>query len=51
LDKVTPLEYVQKSTQATEIMSVFFYHLYRKLVRKEANRTLEDMESKTKGEE
>ena len=48
LDKVTPQEYVQKSTQATEIMSVFFYHLYRKLVRQEANRTLADMESRVK---
>jgi len=46
--KVTPLEYSQRSAQATEIMSVFFYHFYRKLVRKEANRTLVDMDSKTK---
>jgi len=49
--KVTPLEYSQRSAQATEIMSVFFYHFYRKLVRKEANRTLADMESKSKDKE
>lgn len=51
LDNVTPQEYAQKSTQSTEIMGVFFYHLYRKLVRKEADRTLADMESKVKGKE
>ena len=51
LGKVTPPEYCQKSIQATEIMGVFFYHLYRKLVRKEANRTLADMESRSKGKE
>ncbi len=49
--KVTAVEYSQRSAQATEIMSVFFYHFYRKLVRRETNRTLADMESKTKGKE
>ncbi len=51
LGNVSPLEYSQKSAQATEIMSVFFYHLYRKFARQEANRTLALMESKSKGEE
>jgi len=45
--KLSPLEYSQKSAQATEIMSTFFYHLYRKLARQEAKRTLMLMESKT----
>lgn len=51
LGKVSPLEYSQKSAQATEIMSVFFYHLYRKFARQEANRALALMESKTKCKE
>ncbi len=51
LGNVSPLEYSQKSAQATEIMSVFFYHLYRKFARQEANRTLALMESKSKGKE
>ncbi len=45
--KLPPLEYSQKSAQATEIMSTFFYHLYRKLARQETKRSLMLMESKT----
>jgi DNA-binding transcriptional MerR regulator len=40
LGKLTPVEYSQRSVQASEIMSLFFYHLYRKLARQEYKRVL-----------
>lgn len=47
LGKLTPEEYSKKEIQGREIMSTFFYHLYRKLSREEQRRilTLMDMEA------
>jgi len=35
LDKFTPEENLERGTRGRELMGVFFYHLYRKLVREE----------------
>lgn len=51
LGKLAPEEYSQRCVQATEIMSVFFYHLYRKLARQELKRILMLMEPKTDGKD
>jgi hypothetical protein len=40
LGKLSPEEYSQKEIQGREIMSTFFYHLYRKLSREERKRIL-----------
>jgi DNA-binding transcriptional MerR regulator len=44
--KLPPAEFSQLSVRASEIMSVFFYHLYRKLARQEHERALRLKESK-----
>ena len=44
-DKMSPEELKKKGIQSTELMSLFFYHIYRKLVREEYRRYL-----KTHGE-
>jgi hypothetical protein len=51
LGKLSPEEYSQRSMQATEIVSVFFYHLYRKLARQEFKRILMLVEAGKGGEE
>jgi DNA-binding transcriptional MerR regulator len=51
LGRLSPEEYSQRRVQATEIMSVFFYHLYRKLAREEFKRILMLMEPKTDGKD
>jgi DNA-binding transcriptional MerR regulator len=38
LDKFTPEENLERGIRGRELMGVFFYHLYRKLVRKEDGR-------------
>ena len=48
LGKLTPEEYSKKMLQTREIMSVFFYHLYRKLSREEYRRILVLMEAESK---
>jgi DNA-binding transcriptional MerR regulator len=48
LGKLNPEEYFQKMLRTREIMSVFFYHLYRKLSREEYRRILMMMEAGTK---
>ncbi|MDA8404803.1 MAG: MerR family transcriptional regulator [Desulfobacteraceae bacterium] len=37
-DKMSQEELVKKGSQSTELMSLFFYHIYRKLVREEYRR-------------
>ncbi|MDO9262496.1 MAG: hypothetical protein Q7U02_00920, partial [Desulfosalsimonadaceae bacterium] len=37
-DKMSKEELVKKGSQSTELMSLFFYHIYRKLVREEYRR-------------
>jgi DNA-binding transcriptional MerR regulator len=44
LGKCTPQEYAQRAVRASEVMSVFFYHLYRKLSREENRRILDLLE-------
>jgi DNA-binding transcriptional MerR regulator len=39
-DKMSPEELKKKGSQSTELMSLFFYHIYRKLVREEYKRYL-----------
>jgi DNA-binding transcriptional MerR regulator len=46
LGKITPDEYSKRVLQGREVMSVFFYHLYRKLSREEYKRILSQMEGK-----
>ncbi len=48
LGKLTPEEYSRKIVQGREIMSTFFYHLYRKLSREEYKRILAMIESQTR---
>jgi len=49
--KLPPAEFSQLSVRASEIMSVFFYHLYRKLARQQHEGELRLMEAKKeKGE-
>jgi len=46
LGKIPPDEYSKRVLQGREVMSVFFYHLYRKLSREEYKRILSQMEGK-----
>lgn len=46
LGKLSPEEYSKRAARGSEIMSVFFYHLYRKLSRQEYKRILALMEGK-----
>ena len=48
LDKFTPEENVERGVRGRELMGVFFYHLYRKLIREERARFSELMEEKAK---
>ena len=41
LEKLTSKEYVEKASQFHEVISLFFYHLYRKFVREVTKRLLE----------
>jgi hypothetical protein len=38
LDKFTPEQNLERGIRGREIMSVFFYHLYRKLIKEEGER-------------
>jgi DNA-binding transcriptional MerR regulator len=51
LGKLSPAEYSHRRMQASEIMSVFFYHLYRKQANEEFKRILMLMEPKTDGQD
>ena len=46
LEKLTSKEYVDRASQYHEVISLFFYHLYRKFVREAAGRLLEHREPK-----
>jgi DNA-binding transcriptional MerR regulator len=46
LGKIPPDEFSKRILQGREVMSVFFYHLYRKLSREEYKRILGQMEGK-----
>ncbi len=48
LGKLTPEEFSKRIIQGREIMSVFFYHLYRKLAREINRRILDLLESEAK---
>jgi DNA-binding transcriptional MerR regulator len=48
LGKLSPEEYSKRIVQGREIMSVFFYHLYRKLSREEYKRILQLLEAGAK---
>ncbi|MEW6114038.1 MAG: MerR family transcriptional regulator [Thermodesulfobacteriota bacterium] len=50
-EKLSSTELLQLGVQAREIMSVFFYHLFRKLARQEHERDLRVMKSKKKENE
>lgn len=45
-DKMSEDELHRKGSQSTEVMSLFFYHMYRKLVKEEYKRYLADHEKK-----
>jgi hypothetical protein len=51
LGKLAPEEYSRKIVQGREIMSTFFYHLYRKLSREEYKRILAMIESQAQDPE
>jgi DNA-binding transcriptional MerR regulator len=51
LGRFSPAEYSHRRMQASEIMSVFFYHLYRKQANEEFKRILMLMEPKTDGQD
>jgi DNA-binding transcriptional MerR regulator len=51
LGKLNPEEYSRKIVQGREIMSTFFYHLYRKLSREEYKRILAMIESQAQDPE
>lgn len=51
LGKLSPEEFSKRMVQGREIMSAFFYHLYRKLSRDEYKRILSLMEAEAKGVE
>jgi hypothetical protein len=48
LGKLFPEEFSKRVVQGREIMSIFFYHLYRKLSREEYRKILTLLESGTK---
>ena len=50
LGKLSPAEFSKRIVQGREIMSAFFYHLYRKLSREEYRRILNLMEGAKKNE-
>jgi len=45
-DKLTPEENIERGVRSRELMSVFFYHLYRKLIREESSRFPQLVEEK-----
>ena len=47
LERLTSKELTEKGSKFTEIMSLFFYHLYRKVVREEYRRLLKSVEIET----
>lgn len=47
LEKISSAEFSEKDSQYTEVMGLFFYHLYRKLVREESRRILKSLEPDT----
>jgi DNA-binding transcriptional MerR regulator len=49
LGKVAPDEFSKRMLQGREILSIFFYHLYRKLSREEYKRILSHMENQNGG--
>lgn len=51
LGKLSPEEFSKRIIQGREIMSVFFYHLYRKLAREINRRILALLESRAEGTE
>ncbi len=46
LERLNSKELVEKGSRFTEIMSLFFYHLYRKLVREEYGRLRQSLEKR-----
>jgi DNA-binding transcriptional MerR regulator len=44
LEKLTSKEYVERAGQYHEVISLFFYHLYRKFIRQAAKRLIEQRE-------
>jgi DNA-binding transcriptional MerR regulator len=46
LEKLTSKEYVERASQYHEVISLFFYHLYRKFAREATKRLLEHREPK-----
>ncbi len=51
LDRLTPEQYSHLMLQGREIMSTFFYHLYRKLSREEYNQMLSTIKKQASGPE
>jgi DNA-binding transcriptional MerR regulator len=51
LGKLIPEEFSKRVVQGREIMSIFFYHLYRKLSREEYRKILALLESRKRGPE
>jgi hypothetical protein len=49
LGKLSPEEFSERIAQGREIMSLFFYHLYRKLSRERYRSILALLESEAKG--
>ena len=47
LERLTSKELTEKGNKFTEIMSLFFYHLYRKVVREEYRHLLKSVEIET----
>jgi len=48
LEKLTSKEYVEKAGQYHEVISLFFYHLYRKFIREATKRLIEQRKPKDK---
>lgn len=48
LERLSSEEFTEKGSKFTEIMSLFFYHLYRKLVREEYRRLLTKVKGDTR---
>jgi len=46
LEKLTSKEYVERASQYHEVISLFFYHLYRKFIREAAKRLIEQRKPK-----
>jgi DNA-binding transcriptional MerR regulator len=45
LEKISSGEFSEKDSQYTEVMGLFFYHIYRKLVRQERRHILKSLET------